>query len=114
LVQGWMKGPAAKYNGRPLSPERVAQLTAGTFPWLRAMDIAEMYTADWSNDPFALVGFSFGRVGGLEAPAIWAAPLADTLFFAGEATCGVRHLGLVHGALESGARAAAHLIRTLA
>ncbi len=114
VVQGWIKGPAAKRaNRHPLSAERVIKLTTGAFPWIKASDIIEIYTADWSNDPFARTGFSFPKVGSLDAPRQWAAPVDNLLFFSGEATCWQQHLGLVHGALESGQRAAAELIDAL-
>ncbi|HEY4575903.1 MAG TPA: FAD-dependent oxidoreductase [Thermoanaerobaculia bacterium] len=44
-------------------------------------------------------------VGAIDAPGALAAPVEDTLYFAGEAT-NLADMGTVHGALESGARAA--------
>jgi hypothetical protein len=45
-----------------------------------------------------------------DARAALAAPVDDTLYFAGEATVTWGHLATVHGALESGARAAEALL----
>jgi len=49
-------------------------------------------------------------VDALDAPARLAAPVADTLFFAGEATHAAGAIGTVHGALETGERAARELL----
>ncbi|MDQ2936691.1 MAG: FAD-dependent oxidoreductase [Acidobacteriota bacterium] len=49
---------------------------------------------------------------GLEAQQTLARPLDNTLFFAGEATS-VGHIGTVHGAIESGHRAAKEVLASL-
>ena len=64
---------------------------------------------DWQADPFARGGYSYVRVGGTGAREELAAPLEDTLFFAGEAT-DTEQSGTVGGALASGARAAKELL----
>jgi monoamine oxidase len=102
LLRGWVKG-------RLIRPRSAAELTARAFPWLRADDIESLYVADWSDDPFTRGGYSYPTVGALDAPQRWAAPVAGSLFFGGEATAQIGHLGLVHGAIESGWRAAAEL-----
>jgi monoamine oxidase len=61
---------------------------------------------DWSRDPWALGAYTYTPVGGGEARRVLAAPLGDSVFFAGEATHYDGHLATVHGALESGRRAA--------
>ena len=62
---------------------------------------------DWRlGDPFARGAYSYVAVGGVEAPAELGRPLGATLFFAGEATDGRGDSGTVHGAIESGWRAA--------
>jgi monoamine oxidase len=60
---------------------------------------------DWRADPFARGAYSYVRVGGAGAREALAEPLADTLFFAGEATS-ADDAGTVAGALASGQRAA--------
>lgn len=67
------------------------------------------YLHNWSSDPFSLGAYSYVRVGGLDAPAQLAEPVARTLFFAGEAT-DAGHTGTVHAALASGYRAARALL----
>jgi monoamine oxidase len=61
---------------------------------------------DWSRDPFARGAYSYLAVNGGDARARLAAPVDDTLFFAGEATASDGQGGTVNGALETGERAA--------
>ena len=68
------------------------------------------HTHDWSRDPFALGGYSYVLSGGTGAHAALAKPLHNTLFFAGEATCGGGHNATMEGALQSGKRAARELL----
>jgi monoamine oxidase len=67
--------------------------------------------ADWQADPFARGGYCVMPVDGEAAQRRLAQPVADTLFFAGEATHWAGHAGTVHGALESGERAALEVQR---
>jgi len=69
-------------------------------------------THDWQQDPFARGAYSYVTVGGLQAPAELAAPVEDTLFFAGEALH-TEELATVEAALQSGARAAQLLAASL-
>ncbi|MCY0725974.1 FAD-dependent oxidoreductase, partial [Klebsiella pneumoniae] len=55
---------------------------------------------DWAKDPFARGAYSYVLVDGAGARQALAQPLADTLFFAGEATS-VDDSGTVAGALSS-------------
>lgn len=61
---------------------------------------------DWQADPFSRGSYSYVGVGGEHAQAELAAPIARTLFFAGEATNSEGHHGTVHGAIATGERAA--------
>ena len=63
---------------------------------------------DWQKDPFARGAYSYELVNSAGARESLAAPLQDTLFFAGEATS-TEQSGTVAGALESGTRAAREL-----
>jgi monoamine oxidase len=65
---------------------------------------------DWSADPFAGLGYSFVRPGGVGARALLAAPTEGVLFWAGEATNPARP-ATVHGAVESGIRAAQEVLQ---
>jgi monoamine oxidase len=68
---------------------------------------------DWGVDPWSRGAYSWIPVGGLDAPAVLAAPVAGRLFFAGEATDLLGSPGTVHGAMTSGTRAAAEIVAAL-
>lgn len=69
------------------------------------------YIHDWHNDPFSRGAYCYVPVNGLEAQEILSQPLDNKLFFAGEATC-TGHVGTVHGAIQSGQRAAQEVMNT--
>ncbi len=63
---------------------------------------------NWGANPFARGSYSYVKVGGVDAPSApsrLGAPVAGTLFFAGEATDDTGNTGTVHAALASGHRA---------
>jgi monoamine oxidase len=66
----------------------------------------EGFLHDWQADPFSLGAYSYLCVGAAEAPGELARPIGNKVFFAGEATNGMGDHGTVHGAMESGHRAA--------
>ena len=69
------------------------------------------YYHDWQSDPFSRGAYSYGKVGSDRAQALLGAPVENTIFFAGEATDVSGHNGTVHGAIASGHRAAAEILR---
>lgn len=69
------------------------------------------FTHDWQADRFSCGAYSYALVGGSNAARDLATPLADTLFFAGEATNFQGHNGTVHGAISSGKRVAAEILK---
>ena len=68
---------------------------------------------DWQADPYARGGYAVTQVGGLGAARVLARPIAGTLFFAGEHTHAEGQAGTVHGALETGERAARECVDVL-
>jgi monoamine oxidase len=64
---------------------------------------------DWQADPFSRGAYSYVKVGGTGAREALAAPLEETLYFAGEAT-DTEQSGTVGGALASGMRAAKEIL----
>ena len=126
---GWVAGPAADRLAALRSPR--ARGSAGSLdPRLRvalgglarrlgtrARDLLsaleDAVVVDWATDVYARGAYSYVPVGGLDAPAELGMPLADRLFFAGEAT-DTGEPGTVHAALRSGARAARELMAQLA
>jgi monoamine oxidase len=75
-----------------------------------AMAVRAAYMHDYAADPFVRGAYSYARAGGLDAPGILERPLAGRVFFAGEATSS-RYEGTVTGAVASGARSAAQILR---
>ena len=69
------------------------------------------YFHDWQSDPFSRGAYSYGKVGADGAQEALASPVDDTLFFAGEATDTTGRNGTVDGAIVSGRRAAAEILR---
>ena len=74
----------------------------------------ESHITDWSKEPFIRGAYSYPIVGGgLVFRKELAAPVSDSIFFAGEATNINGHSGTVHGAIESGVRVAEELEATI-
>ena len=112
LMVGWAGGPAAELlAGAPADAlasggvQVIARLLRAD-PDAVAARLEASYAHDWLGDPFARGAYSYVAVGGVEAPVELGRPLGATLFFAGEATDGRGDSGTVHGAIESGWRAA--------
>jgi len=74
--------------------------------WLQGVDVI-----DWSKEPWARGAYAWVPAGASNLRAHLSDPIADTLFFAGEATDPL-YAGTVHGAMNSGERAARQLLAT--
>jgi monoamine oxidase len=72
--------------------------------------VQESFVHDWQSDPYCRGAYSYALAGGREAARRLAAPVGNTLFFAGEATDFSGHNGTVHGAIASGQRVASELL----
>jgi monoamine oxidase len=70
----------------------------------------DCHLMNWPADPFALGGYSVATPGHAGARADLATPLANRLFWAGEATAPNAWAATVHGAYASGRRAAAEIL----
>ena len=119
IIVGWCGGPRAR---RLLEEPKatiinravnaLARLCGITQRRMRSM-VEEAWMHDWLHDPFARGAYSYAKVGGVDAAAMLARPLAGTLFFAGEATDTEGATGTVHGAIASGRRAARQVMRAI-
>jgi monoamine oxidase len=77
----------------------------------RLRDLVEAaHFHNWQTDPFSRGAYSYIPVNAMNAPERLAAPVEDTLFFAGEATDTAGFEGTVHGAIATGERAAREVI----
>lgn len=111
LLTTWAGGPKAERltgSGEKRLLRQALASVRSVFP--QAPEPAAAYVQDWASDPFARGGYSYVLVGGGDARAALAAPVADTLYFAGEAT-EAEEPGTVAGALRSGRRAALEVLK---
>lgn len=104
------KGPGAQ-RLRLLLADRsaLAAALARVMPWTAGAAITDVHEMDWTATPFIRGAFTVPVAGSARAGAVWAAPVAGLLFFAGEATAGSSGVGRLTGALDSGRRAAAEI-----
>ena len=116
LLTAWAGGPIAERLAQA-SEDEVARAAAASFADALGVsrgavesELVSVFRHDWSRDPFALGAYSFALVGGASAARKLGAPIADTLFFAGEATAPPPRNGTVHGAIESGERVAREVL----
>jgi monoamine oxidase len=117
VLVGWCAGPCAEGKAGRDEGEiceeaiaalaRVFSLPAGAV----AQRLTHFYFHDWQADPYSRGAYSYVLAGGMGAQQELARPLAGRLFFAGEATQGDGHHATVHGAFDSGRRAAEEVLR---
>lgn len=117
VLVGWAGGTVAE---KMLESDNAAVIDAALDSLRRILKIPRKnidellvatYFHNWKEDPFALGAYSYIPVGSLDAPNRLAAPVQETLFFAGEATNTEGHIGTVHGAIATGYRAASEVLK---
>jgi len=111
-LTGWAGGRRARAMSRHaeawivdralLSLARILEITPAELR--QSIEAGLMH--NWQTDPFSCGAYSYALVGGATSAEALAAPVEETLFFAGEATNFEGHNGTVHGAMSSGSRAA--------
>ena len=119
LLTAWIGGPKAAQLSTASTPDIVRQALQSLSVVFGGRAEAELeleasYVHNWQTDPFARGAYSYVAVGGSDARKSLAAPLDDTLFFAGEATDTEDEAATVTGALQSGARAGREVLRRFA
>ena len=116
ILTGWAGGPpAARLAG--LAEAELLTLALGSLAHGLGMSPRDVSgrlefhrSHDWLSDPFSRGGYTYVTVGGVEAYRTLAEPVAGTLYFAGEATCGDGLNATMEGAVRSGRRAADELL----
>lgn len=115
LLTGWAGGHAADAllaEGSSALIGRALDSLAAIFG-MRRRDLDRLFDSahfhDWQADPFTRGAYSYAGVGGKNAAARLAKPVAKTLFFASEATS-TDQTGTVAGAIASGKRAAKEVL----
>jgi monoamine oxidase len=116
---GWVGGPRAEALLRE-SPNAILSHALDSLASMFAIErttieaqLAGWHLHDWLADPFSRGAYSYVGLAGETAAEDLAAPTDDTLYFAGEATHTGNQWGTVHGAIESGRRAARQVIERL-
>ncbi|HEU4588430.1 MAG TPA: NAD(P)/FAD-dependent oxidoreductase [Gemmatimonadales bacterium] len=117
VITGWSGGPAAArlagLSCAAVTDRAVASLAAvfGRSVAELASRVRAAYYHDWSSDPWARGGYSYGGVGAQAACALLRRPVEHTLYLAGEALVEGR-FGTVHAALGDGRRAARAILES--
>jgi monoamine oxidase len=117
IITGWAPfRSAARLSGQ--SHQSVVQRALQTLAVLLSVslqklegDLETAYFHDWQSDPFSRGAYSYGKVGSDGAQQALGDPVANVLFFAGEATDISGQNGTVHGAIASGYRAAEQILQ---
>jgi monoamine oxidase len=118
LLTGWVAGPAAQRlraaslaTLQQLALTSLAQLLSTSVPALQAQ-LSASYIRNWGAEAYAYGAYSYPTVGAPAARAVLAAPVAKTLFWAGEGLYEGPAGGTVEAALVSGQQAARSLLVT--
>ncbi len=117
-LEGFLSGRRAlELSGRPEQEviDSVVRELEAMLPGtdLRSHLLAGRYV-DWSADPDVRGGYTFPTIGGgAEQRRVLAEPVDGVLFFAGESAHAIGQYATVHGALDSGLRAAQEVQRAL-
>lgn len=117
VLTGWAGGPKADALSHR-KPEEVLSKGLDSIAEMTGFSRNEIESlvqgyriADWQADPYSSGAYSYVPVKAGDARKELAAPVEETLFFAGEATHFEGQSGTVAGALATGTRAAEELIR---
>jgi monoamine oxidase len=112
LMTGWSAGPAAApLAGQPRTAViSRAMESLEKVSGISPLPVLAAHFHDWHADPFFRGAYSYVPAGKLAARKTLAETVADTLYFAGEATDLEGHSATVHGAIATGIRAARHVI----
>jgi len=111
VLVGWRGGPAAEQFS---SGDQDSVVAAGIESLMLIFGVTKEYLRsrlrasfmhNWQTDQFTRGGYGYVPVNAVDAQPALSRPIDNTLFFAGEATS-VGHIGTVHGAIQSGRRAA--------
>jgi monoamine oxidase len=111
VVTAWVGGPKADAHDSALATINAAMDSLSEIFGRDARPFVESAQFhNWRSDPFAYGAYSYVPIGGLNARQVLAQAVDRTLFFAGEATAQPGFQGTVHGAVESGLRAAREVL----
>lgn len=114
VITGWLSGPAAQTINK--DPEFLFNAAMKSLCYLLDVDRSELdkalvqwHIADWISDPHSLGAYAYATVGSKYLINFLTTPVADTLYFAGEALYVGTAMGTVEAALKSGEAAASKM-----
>jgi monoamine oxidase len=116
MLVGWTGGPNAERIMQGAGKDHLLEQALDSLVTIFNVSRKEIeakleadYVHNWHDDPFTRGAYAYVPVNGLDDQRILAQPLDHKLFFAGEATS-IGHIGTVHGAIQSGQRAAQEIL----
>ena len=119
ILTGWLGGPKAEAI-KNISDEEFFEKTLTSLQQIFACEreiittsIKKWKVFNWFHDPFSLGAYSYPMLHTSSAKEILSEPVANTIFFAGEALYNGTQAGTVEGALQSGAETAKRVLRSL-
>jgi monoamine oxidase len=118
ILVGWAGGPEAEKLANATEDEIVTRAVESLSRIFSVREselrrrITKTYFHNWCEDENTRGAYAYLPVNGIEHQLNLAKPVNDTLFFAGEATS-LGNVGTVHGAIQSGQRAAREILTAL-
>jgi monoamine oxidase len=115
LLTGWAGGTKADALPNDADGMRRCALESLSVSFGLSVDeleslVTDFFYYDWGSDPYFRGAYSYEKVNGHQSTLALAAPIENTLFFAGEATETDGFSGTVHGAIRSGLRCAKEVL----
>lgn len=113
VLVGWAVGDIARHFIASSEARAIEEAVASLRRLLKRPNLTPTFAhmKHWNDDPFTRGAYSYIPPGAADGPSRLAVPIADTLFFAGEATD--KWYSTVHGAYRSGQRAASEVLKAL-
>lgn len=115
LLTGWLGGPAAEklHTGDEQMLNEALRSLSYIFDCsvdMLRQQLRHWHIIDWKNDPFACGAYSYATIETPRAREILNTPVADTIYFSGEAVYDGPHTGTVEAALVNGREAAIKML----
>jgi len=116
LLTGWLAGPNAERIKNKSEDELIAMALDAlgyifnTNKSFLVKNLCAGKAVNWQTDPFSLGAYSYATVESTKAKKILTEPVADTIFFAGEALSEGTAMGTLEEALANGIKTAKELL----
>jgi len=118
IITAWSAGPNAdsllkqsELEIREAALASLNRITLRSVPQMRDL-LEQAYLHKWNADPFARGAYSYVPAGAMQDRDQLTEPVGKTLYFAGEATENTGHGSTVNGAMATGKRVAAQVLKS--